>query len=359
MSVGKIFVIIDIVIGVSTIIVVIMVIASHHRHRYLHHRHRHLVILFSVAILAQVLIQWRHLHHSLSLSMRASERSRSPLRLDVDVHTDNDDFDEVAALPLDLATVWAELHEWPRNVFKRLGGFHGATVEQLVGAFLSMTVNITTNFSGMGTPEVALHMLRLWALSLGINDPCGIFIAYSASDWDDLCREMLSAYGHGIGPLHLFGDLMDVLPREWVGAWTIQLKFLRQKISGMVSKVPPDRRKAMRASLVEKYGEHFLKSALSKMKSRLFDVNAMFWCFKHNRLCRRYTAALAGGLLLEIAGSPCVGFSTICALWGFRDTSCLAFLAWIYIMRSVRRHIIIHECTSVQMGVHIRSLTCS
>ena len=57
--------------------------------------------------------------------MRASERSRSPLRLDVDVHTDNDDFDEVAALPLDLATVWAELHEWPRNDFQRLGGFHG------------------------------------------------------------------------------------------------------------------------------------------------------------------------------------------------------------------------------------------
>ena len=53
---------------------------------------------------------------SLSLSMRASERSRSPLRLDVDVHTDNDDFDEVAALPSDLATVWAELHEWQPNV---------------------------------------------------------------------------------------------------------------------------------------------------------------------------------------------------------------------------------------------------
>ena len=59
----------------------------------------------------------------------------------------------------------------------------------------------------MGTPEVALHMLRLWAQSLGINDPCGIFIAYSASDWDDLCREMLSAYGHGIGPFTSFWRL--------------------------------------------------------------------------------------------------------------------------------------------------------
>ena len=51
------------------------------------------------------------------------------------------------------------------------------------------------------------------------------------------------------------------------------------------------------------------------------------------------------GLLLEIAGSPCVGFTTMGAVWGFLDTSCLAFLAWIYIMRSVRPHIIIHECT--------------
>ena len=55
--------------------------------------------------------------YSLSLSMRASERSRSPLRLDVDVHTDNDDFDDVAAVPSELATVWAELHEWQPNVF--------------------------------------------------------------------------------------------------------------------------------------------------------------------------------------------------------------------------------------------------
>ena len=81
------------------------------------------------------------------------------------------------------------------------------------------------------------------------------------------------------------------------------------------------------------------------MKSRPFDVNAMFWCFKHNRFCRRYTAASAGGLLLEIAGSPCVGFSYIGAMLGFLDTSCLAFLAWIDIMRSVSPHIMIHECT--------------
>ena len=49
---------------------------------------------------------------------------------------------------LDLATVWAELHKWPRNVFQRLGGFHGATVQQIVGALAWWVV--TKLFPGGG-----------------------------------------------------------------------------------------------------------------------------------------------------------------------------------------------------------------
>ena len=85
-------------------------------------------------------------------------------------------------------------------------------------------------------------------------------------------------------------------------------------------------------------------SALKFMMQKPYDVQAKCWCLKHNKLCRRYQADLKA-LSIEVAGSPCVGFSLMGSGWRFLDNSVLVFLAWIYMMRSVRPLVIIHECT--------------
>ena len=115
-------------------------------------------------------------------------------------------------------------------------------------------IALTTNCSGMGTPEVALGMLCAWLKTQAVPDI--IAHSYSASDVDPLCQQMLLAHGASFGPQHVFGDMLHQLPAQWVQAWRVTLQNYRDSISKRIEATSGthDFRRAARVELIDQYG---------------------------------------------------------------------------------------------------------
>ena len=87
----------------------------------------------------------------------------------------------------------------------------------------------------------------------------------------------------------------------------------------------------------------FLKHMLAQLSRHRFSKSSKYWCMRHKTYCRRFSQG-SGRLLLEVAGTVCVGFATLGQHWGFLDESSIAFVCWCWLMNGARPDLIIHEC---------------
>ena len=140
-------------------------------------------------------------------------------------------------------------------------------------------IALTTNCSGMGTPEVALGMLCAWLKTQEVPDI--IAHSYSASDVDPLCQQMLLAHGASFGPQHVFGDMLHQLPAQWVEAWRCQLQYFRDIISKHIDgrRATHGFRKADRVDLIDGYGTRFLRSLRWFVTTRKADCDYSNMCW--------------------------------------------------------------------------------
>ena len=135
--------------------------------------------------------------------------------------------DEVETSPLNLGP--HDLHEsfmWPALAFHILCGLTAiglsvadrsadqeAACERLVTVLSVWGLQLSTHYSGMDCPGVALEMLRCRWVKMGFPIPSNAVISVSASEIDPLPRRLLLSFkpSHQIRPAHVFGDVLETL----------------------------------------------------------------------------------------------------------------------------------------------------
>ena len=87
---------------------------------------------------------------------------------------------------------------------------------------------------------------------------------------------------------------------------------------------------------------------MSWLQLRRFHILLMYcqFCALNSCRCRAYSHIPQHFQDLEVAGSPCVGWSALGEREGVNHDSRLAFLVWAAKMRELLPKVIIHECTA-------------
>ena len=170
-------------------------------------------------------------------------------------------------------------------------------------------VVLTTTYSGMDFPGVALSMLRHFFLECGwqLEVQC-----YSAADIDESCRHaLLQKPPERGGPEHVFGSVLDRVPPTLRDGLLLQLSQLRSLVRRSVWAT--DRLKgkkaasARRKDLILKLGSRFLEHAAAQVSNA--EMSQLGWCYRHQTFCSIRPPVDENALHVEVAGTTCVAFS--------------------------------------------------
>ena len=273
-----------------------------------------------------------------------------------------------------------ELLGWSDHVF------HMLNEADCAGNFLdniSDGVVLGSHFSGFLTPEIAMDQLIKSASKALLEPPADEILKgrlYSCYTCDDhyASRQVAgawqksSAWWKGPAEGHIFGNIFDAVSME---ALRKMDRFKRHQKEGIpeealvdlqnyffrhsaeVFEVAPCLRHDAHCRLVCSCSmacdgfslqlrrfSHSATSVSSPTFCMLFQFCALTSC-----RCNAYTnipAHFKDPLSVEVAGSPCVGWSALGKREGVNHESHLAFLTWAAKMRQLLPKIIIHECTA-------------
>ena len=119
------------------------------------------------------------------------------------------------SVPIDGPTTLEQVLAWPQFVVCRLldhaaSNGRGSSFKLALQEVTSNIV-LTTSYSGMGCAEMVLPLLAKSLQSFGITAQMA---PYSATDYDPTCRRMLLSHKKGSRPEHVFGDILERIPRD-------------------------------------------------------------------------------------------------------------------------------------------------
>jgi len=197
-----------------------------------------------------------------------------------------------AWLPAGPSTV-EEIWDWaPSAIDSLLRSCRGETwTENLTNLFRN-GLQLNTDFSGMGCPEMALTMVHdAWRARSGGDaaeaDSTGVCF-WRGSDILPFSRRVLrgprrsESTGRG-GPQHVFGDLLGRLPHKarrklQVAHKLAEQKFDNARASSEDGAVPP--------AAVEAVGAKMIEEMITIMEGVQFSLDATAWCHKCCQQCR-------------------------------------------------------------------------
>ncbi len=209
-------------------------------------------------------------------------------------------------------------------------------------------VLVTTSYSGIGCAEAALSWIRDAFQDAGVSLAVRF---HAATDISAVCRKALASHVPGSRPEHIFGNVEDCVPAGAIAAMYAMAAMYRARITARTAAARQakgmEHASAVRRAEVQRLGERFLAKATKLVAEHEFDLGATGWCHVHERQCPLAPTRPQShhALLLEVAGSTCVAWSSMGLRWGWLDPSAVPCLAWTRWMRARRPHIIIHENT--------------
>ena len=235
------------------------------------------------------------------------------------------------------------LHSWPFLCLQSLRNHLGdAELRNNCQGFLQRGCIVTSSFSGVGTGELAIRAVfevldsRVGS-SISTSKPPYM---WAACDSNADCRDVLHNHDPKTKSANVFGDLCEALPASWMSAFKQELAQRRARVNAAEDA-------AERRQVLSSESKAFLERAMQLLKDNPFPAARRCWCHKCQRQCRRFpwmSGDALNMLLLEVAGSICVGFSPMGKMYQFLDDSVIPFFAWVWMMRSVQPHVICHEC---------------
>ncbi|CAK9112824.1 unnamed protein product [Durusdinium trenchii] len=193
-------------------------------------------------------------------------------------------------------------------------------------------LEVTTDYSGLGTGEVALSHIRTAADRFGLTVMdtqlgSGSLSFCSATECSDACREILLAHeGHPSLPDCIFGDIREKVHahgREEVGeVW----KAFRLRYSYQVRNGVPH------AQAASSLGKEFMRQAWSTLQvSKTRDgIPETSHCYRHGRQCPLRKSTTKGAIKGNISGPTCVDFSILGDRMGWLGEHAKTFACWLF-----------------------------
>ena len=169
---------------------------------------------------------------------------------------------------------------WASHIISQAASSDSPMLSSFVDAF-EAGVSVTTSYSGMGSAEVACHILAAEALKAGAvlsSNMAGLH-TYAACDIDAMCQTVLKHILGAHRPRHVFGSLLDMVPSRDVARLQTLLKHYRATIDANVAAagLPAGAASDLRTKLVAELGNTFLDRAQAVMRRWTFTRSDKAW----------------------------------------------------------------------------------
>ena len=216
--------------------------------------------------------------------------------------------------------VFSDLYSWPQNFLLRLDSQFPEESKLALNNLRDRTnVVLTTSFSGMGTPEIAVKMISSVLQKNQIWCKDKTFV-YASCDLDSNSQKVLMHHAGRSGSKHIFADVCGTVFPETVNHLKDFLKPLREEYISTMSKDQP----ALRPNLERKF--HVFAQELFQHVS----FNQKVFCIKCGKFCQRWWSDDDGGvpkdrrdhIVIEVGGSPCIPFVKGGLMVPYHDHAC-------------------------------------
>ena len=265
---------------------------------------------------------------------------RSETLIDQDFALDVEESTGEGAWPAAPGTL-PELLQWAPQLLQRLLTHlvGGALRANLQAAFRDR-VMVVTDYSGFGSPEIALS-----SLASALQADPGSLTFWRASDLLESRRRMLLAGEGNLQAQHIFVDLAQ----QRVSART------RRRLQGVHSRAKREFEQLMElegdgavAAKAVGLGQRFMASLQEVMEEVVFNLAGAAWCYKCQKRCPIHPTSIVDDPVVTtvaIAGTTCTSWSAIGHRRKWLAESALPFMIWAYEALAAGPDIIIHECT--------------
>ena len=232
---------------------------------------------------------------------------------------------------------------WARAYVAALISAHPCAVQTLK-ELLQAGVLLVTDYSGIGTAEMCLAMIREALIYFQVIGPDVDFRVWRACDTELSCRRVLSSYQHH-RPEHVLKNILDSLPSE-------SLQNLQEMLAehrGGFTRAKEEDVTADTGELSRRHGRDFIRAALKYMMG--VQVKKKTFCTRHNTECDVFPppeCRAANVFFILGAGWTCVSWSSmsrqILKHW-LHDCS-LVFIAWLWSTLKEGPELILGECVA-------------
>lgn len=215
-------------------------------------------------------------------------------------------------------------------------------------------VVMSTDYSGIGTPEMSMSMILHAMVSKGHLPPGSVeslFKVWRAGDIESSCRKVLATYGRH-QPEHITGDILRRLREDDLNKLRDLLDQFKRRFDVALGAQSTSATPKKRFSLLLDIGREYMDKACELMDT--MDVATTAWCFKHHRQCPLHpprAGVVDGGasthsmFYLVVAGWTCVPWSSMSrARLMWLDDCSLVFLAWLFSTIKAQPNVILGEC---------------
>ena len=228
---------------------------------------------------------------------------------------------------------FVETFDWP-DVFLEVFDEHYG-LETLGKNVNSGTVYLTTDYSGMGTSELAISMFQD-ILKSKYNMTMKV-VNFRASDYCHRCQQILCRYPSA--PVHIMFDMLDCISSE-------ALLHLRALLEVNLARYN-DKKEALgrRACHKEKVfqGRAFLRAAWDFLQGVQCSKHAP--CANHDGICPLFPDKQDHDISINIGGTECIPWSTMGGCMGWLHEATIKFLIWMKEVKTARVDILGLECT--------------
>lgn len=206
-------------------------------------------------------------------------------------------------------------------------------------------VTMSTDYSGIGTPEMSMSMVMHAMVGSGHLPPGSaetLFKVWRSGDIAPSCRKVLATYDRH-PPEHLTGDILKRVCVDDLAKLRLILEKHRHKFEIAMRAQSTSPSPQHRTSLLVGIGREFINKACALMDT--FEVGTTAWCFKHKRNCPLHPHPDIDMFYLVVAGWTCVPWSSMSrARLMWLDDCSLVFIVWLFSTLVAKPHVILGEC---------------
>ena len=188
---------------------------------------------------------------------------------------------------------------WAEKLFPEMLavlGEQGASAEYVLGRLKNMKVVMTTTYSEMGVPEIAVNFLKK---AFQKHECCPEFALHGCRDMDVFRRKMLSF--SRFQSEHMFGDIMESVSPECAES----LKKLQQSSRLLYDKLAVGKDKAAKNERTKTVGRAFASKALKALEQCGMTQDCCCHCYNHMETWGLWPVASPSTLRVEVGGNTC------------------------------------------------------